>query len=87
VSVATHVLIALQQILMYLRSVKGRRTDVCGDLSLLPTVVIPPDWPMRTPKEALQKAVEAKHRAPPPAATLSITPRGASVDGTSLRRA
>ena len=44
------------KVLMYLRSAKDKRTDVPGDVSLLPTVTPMPDWPLKTPVDQLMKA-------------------------------
>jgi hypothetical protein len=59
---------------MYLRSVKDKRLDVPGDITILPGIAAPPERPLKIPPEQLHAllANKAKPKALP---TDILTPR------------
>lgn len=61
------------QVLMYLRSAKDKRTDVAGDESLLPKAPDIADWPLKTPAKTLHELAEKAKRS----ANFTHSPRGA----------
>jgi hypothetical protein len=59
---------------MYLRSVKDKRLDRPGDLTMLPGAEAPPERPLKTPKEELYQALEKKTKPIEVPADI-VTPR------------